>query len=822
MSNEVEDSTRRSQRTLRAGLTLCAQLALAGSALAAPGPNLTVDVATARHAISDDIYGINFADEALATALRLPVRRWGGNSTSRYNWQANVHNTGSDYYFENIPDDTASGATLPNGSAADQFVDQDRRTGTRTLMTVPTIGWTPKRRLANHPYDCGFKVSKYGAQQSVDAFDSNCGNGIKPDTTNVTLNDPLDTSVAIDPSFVGAWINHLTVKYGIASNGGVAYYALDNEPALWNGTHRDVHPSPLTYDELRDRAWQYGAAVKAADPTARTLGPAEWGWCGYIYSAADPGGCGPGPDKTAHGNLDSVVWYLQQMQAYESAHGVRILDYLDLHNYPQADGVSLTTAGNAATQALRLRSTRSLWDPTYSDESYLSDLNGPLALQLIPRMKAWVAANYPGTRTAISEYNWGGLENVNGALAQADVLGIFGREGLDLATMWSPPLATEPGAFAFRMYRNYDGGGHGFGETSVSATSADQATLSIYAAQRRADQALTVIVINKSGNDLASPITLAGFVPAPAGAVYRYSGASPGTIARAADQALTASGFSATFPANSITLFVIAQASNPVRLANISTRMQVLTGNDVMIGGFVIGGSAGKTVAIVATGPSLGAFGIANPLANPTLTLVRSSDQTVIAANDDWQSASNAGQLQVAGFAPSNAFESAILINLPPGAYTAIVSGVGGGTGVGLVAVYEVDHPEVPLTNISTRGKVLTGNDVMIGGFVIQGSGPQQVAIVATGPSLAAFGIANPLADPTLTLVRSSDQTVIATNDNWQSASNSAQLQAAGFAPSNALESAILVTLQPGAYTAIVSGAGGGTGVGVVAVYTVP
>ena len=261
---------------------------------------------------------------------------------------------------------------------------------------------------------------------------------------------------------------------------------------------------------------------------------------------------------------------------------------------------------------------------------------------------------------------------------------------------------------------------------------------------------------------------------------------------------------------------------NSPRLGNISTRGQVLTANDVMIGGFVIGGSTNKTVAIVATGPSLAGFGIANPLLNPTLKLVRSSDQAVIATNDDWQSASNAGQLQAAGFAPSNAFESAILIALPPGAYTAIVSGVGGGTGVGLIAVYEVDHPEVPLTNISTRGKILTGNDVMIGGFVIQGSSPQTVAVVATGPSLAAFGITNPLADPSLTLVRSSDQTVIAANDNWQSAGNAAQLQAAGFAPTNRLESAILVTLNPGAYTAIVSGVGGGTGVGVIAVYSVP
>jgi hypothetical protein len=267
---------------------------------------------------------------------------------------------------------------------------------------------------------------------------------------------------------------------------------------------------------------------------------------------------------------------------------------------------------------------------------------------------------------------------------------------------------------------------------------------------------------------------------------------------------------------------------DPPRMYNISTRMQVLTGNDVMIGGFVIGGSANKTVAIVATGPSLQAFGIQNPLANPTLTLVRSSDQVTIATNNDWQTAANQAQLQTAGFAPTSPLESAILISLAPGAYTAIVEGVGGGTGVGVVAVYEVDGATIPLTNISTRGRVLTGNDVMIGGFVITGNGPQTVAIVGTGPSLAAFGIQNPLANPTLTLVRSSDQVTLATNDDWQGGcpqvgvcGTPAQLTTAGFAPSNPLESAIYITLQPGAYTAILEGVGGGTGVGVIGVYKV-
>jgi YVTN family beta-propeller protein len=258
---------------------------------------------------------------------------------------------------------------------------------------------------------------------------------------------------------------------------------------------------------------------------------------------------------------------------------------------------------------------------------------------------------------------------------------------------------------------------------------------------------------------------------------------------------------------------------DPPRLGNIATRGQVLTGNDVMIGGFVIGGSVNKTVVVRARGPSLAAFGITNALANPLLQLVRSSDQTQIASNDDWQSAANAAQVTASGFAPSHSLESAILMSLPPGAYTAIVSGVGGGTGVGIVEVFEVDHFESPLINIATRGKVLTGNDVMIGGFVIQGGGSQTVVVRGRGPSLVPFGITNALADPVLQLVRSSDQATIATNDDWIAASNASAINDSGFAPSSAKEAAILITLPPGAYTAILSGAGGGTGVGIIEVF---
>jgi len=268
-----------------------------------------------------------------------------------------------------------------------------------------------------------------------------------------------------------------------------------------------------------------------------------------------------------------------------------------------------------------------------------------------------------------------------------------------------------------------------------------------------------------------------------------------------------------------------ACAPIPPRTSNLSTRALVLTGNDVMIAGFVIAGGD-KTVAIAVAGPSLAAYGISNPLANPTVTLMRSSDQAVLATNDDWQAAPNAAQIQASGFAPANPLEPAVLVTLPPGAYTAVVSGVGGGTGTAVVGLYEANPGEAGVfSNVSTRAYVGSGNDVMIGGFTITGQLPVTVAVVGTGPSLAPYGL-NALGNPTLTVVRNSDQMVVASSDDWESTPTAKQLQvinpASSYAPTNALEAGVVVTLEPGAYTAILSGVSGGTGVGIVGVYPQP
>jgi hypothetical protein len=259
----------------------------------------------------------------------------------------------------------------------------------------------------------------------------------------------------------------------------------------------------------------------------------------------------------------------------------------------------------------------------------------------------------------------------------------------------------------------------------------------------------------------------------------------------------------------------ITVSTYSTRLINLSTRGQVQTGNNVMIGGFIIQGSLPKTVVVRAVGPSLAAYGVSGPLADPKLDLY--SGQTVIASNDDWGSAVNAADIQASSFAPGNTKESAILTTLNPGAYTAIVRGVGETSGVGIVEVFEVDTPENPLINISTRGLVQTLDNVLIAGFIIQGDSSKTVLIRAGGPSLAAYGVPGVLANPRLDLY--SGQSIIYSNDNWGDAANAVAIQATGKAPADPLESAILVTLQPGAYTAIVRGADGGSGVGIVEVF---
>ncbi|MFB9235246.1 glycoside hydrolase family 44 protein [Plantactinospora siamensis] len=526
-----------------AGLSVAA----ATNAQAATQLTLSVDASAARHAISPDVYGMNGADPTLAAEIGMPVARWGGNSSSRYNFKNHTYNTGSDWYFENI----VAGAD----KTVEAMVKSNLDRGIRPVVTVPMVGWVSKDSPSDHPFNCGFPKTRFPEQDSFDQWDANCGNG-KLNDTNLTGSVPEDTSIPADESFDGEMVSHLVSQFGTAAKGGVPIYELDNEPVLWNSTHRDVHPDPVSYDEMGGKGTKTAAVIKAADPSAAVLGPSGWGYCEWVASGVD--GCAPGTDAAAHGGLKLAPWYLKNMKDYSDAHGgKRYLDYFDEHYYPQISGGT-----DADSNALRLRSTRSLWDPTYVEESWIgpSGVNAP-PLQFIRQMKSWVDQYYPGTKTSITEYNWGALDTMNGALAEADVLGIFGREGLDLATIWGDPKPTDPAAYSFRMYRNYDGAGGRFGDVSVSAASTDQDQLAVYGAQRTADGALTLMVLNKTGGDLTAPLSVAGFDSTGTAQRYSYGPANLASIVHGADVPVNAGAVNATYPANSITLLVLPKGT---------------------------------------------------------------------------------------------------------------------------------------------------------------------------------------------------------------------------------------------------------------------
>jgi len=514
---------------------------LAAPPASAAGLTLAVDLFAARHPISPDIYGMNGGDPALLAELGTPVSRWGGNASSRYNFENHTYNTGSDWYFENIV--AGPEATL------EAYVERNRDRGIKQVVTLPMSGWVAKDSPGS-PHACGFPATRFPAQDSFDQWDPGCGNG-RLNNADLTGAVPTDTSVPADASFAGKTVSHLVTQFGPAARGGVPIYELDNEPVLWSSTHRDVHPQPVTDDELGTKSTATAAAVKTADPRAAVLGPSGWGYCEWLASGLD--GCAPGADAAAHGGLNLSQWFLKTMKDASTTAGKRLLDYFDQHYYPQISGDKTPEAN-----ALRLRSTRSLWDPSYVEESWIgpSGVNAP-PLQFIRTMKQWVSQYNPGTRTAITEYNWGALDDINGALAEADVLGIFGREGLDLATIWGEPKPADPAAYAFRMYRNYDGAGSRFGEVSVSAVSSDQGQLAIYGAQRRCDGAVTLMVVNKTGTDLTSPLSIAGAPGTGKAQRFSYGPADLSSIVRGPDLAVNHGHVTTTYPANSLTLLVL-------------------------------------------------------------------------------------------------------------------------------------------------------------------------------------------------------------------------------------------------------------------------
>jgi phosphatidylinositol glycan class B len=455
--------------------------------------------ATPTHTIPPAIYGQAFAaTDGYVQDHGVSVVRWGGNAVTTYNPFVQATNAGSDWYFENR-----------EGGSANLWIEDVMDAGAEALLTVPALDWVSKDKTSY-----SFSVATYGSQDGTDPWNSDAGNGLH--NGNAIANDPTDAYTAWTSDDARTFVESLTTSPTFA--------AVDHELDIASSTHRDCHPDPMTYDELRDRWLEYARAIKDADDGIQLLGPTSCCWWFYWNSAAGGG------DKSAHGNEDFLPWFLDEVADADASEGRRTLDHLDVHYYPE--GV-FNDDTSPATRAHRLRSTRSLWDPTYTDESWIgtdqwaSTQPQPNEVMLVPRMRDLVDAHYPGTGIAITEWNWGALDDMSGGLAVADVLGIFGREGVDVATMWTTADEGSPASAAFLLYRQ----DRAFADGSLATTVSDADLLGVYAAVD--DLGTTIVVVNKDPqNDAVIDVT---GLPVGRATIRHFGGALAGTVVEDAD-----------------------------------------------------------------------------------------------------------------------------------------------------------------------------------------------------------------------------------------------------------------------------------------------
>jgi glycosyl hydrolase family 44 len=464
--------------------------------------SLQLDFSHPRHRVSPLIFGVGHSertdpDRAEPWELGATAVRWGGNSSSRYNWElGNAWNTASDWFFRNVDYSDKPGAAYA------RFMDDNRAHGVESALTMPMIGWVAKDTTS-----ASFPVDRFGPQLALDPDHPSFGNGMRRDGRPVTPDAPQRTSVAAPPEMMARWATRLR-----SDGRRAALYFLDNEPTLWHETHRDVHPNPVGYEELLDRTLRYGEAIRRASPDAVIAGPALWGFTALFDSALGR------RDREVHGGIPLLAWYLRALRAHERKTGTQIVDVVDVHFYPQGEGIGLGVEGNTDpdTSARRIRSVRALWDPTYRDESWIDE-----PVRLLPRLKEWVEANYPGRGISIGEWNFGAERHISCGLATAEALGRFAEAGVTAAFYWTAPPRGSPAFQAFRAFRNYDGRGGRFGDVFLGSSSAQGA--SAFASMDVAGARAVIVAVNP--NPVPAPMTLefAGGQPRQV-RLYTYTG----------------------------------------------------------------------------------------------------------------------------------------------------------------------------------------------------------------------------------------------------------------------------------------------------------
>lgn len=489
--------------------------------------------------ISRFIYGMNFGfgdDEP----KNLTLSRSGGNRMTAYNWETNASNAGADWFHQN--DSFLGGGEVPGG-AVTPLIDAALDANAGVIVTVPMIGYVAADKNG------GGDVGQSGADYLDVRFHRSLPR--KPGGAFQTTPDTSDKFVYQDE-----WVNFLDVKYpgAISSDTTPIFFSLDNEPDLWYATHARLRNErfgaegeKVTYAELVSLTIDYASAIKDVNPNAVVFGPVNYGWQGMVRLQ-------DAPDAN---NRDFLNFYLQEMAEEDQSQGRRLLDVLDVHWYPEAQGGGVRITGeetSAAVVEARKQAPRSLWDPTYTEESWITQWSTGGPITLLPRLQNKIDTHYPGTRLAITEYSYGGGAHISGGIAQADVLGIFGRYEVFAATMWR--LAQDQRFIygAFDMFRNFDGNNGSFGDTSIRATTSDIETTSVYASVDDGDADRMVIVcINKANSPQIAAISINHPVAFGTARVFTLTNASA-TPQRRDDIAVgTSNTLTYTMPANSVT-----------------------------------------------------------------------------------------------------------------------------------------------------------------------------------------------------------------------------------------------------------------------------
>ena len=526
-----------------------------------------VDIQAAGTPISPFIYGAAGGDRKAAVEMGLTALRAGGNPVTPENWQHGYSSKGADWYFENYGTETP-----PEKNWLANFHGENKKFNLETYLTIPLMG-----RVAKDGTSVAFDIHKYPGQESwvgkVQPADprGNAGNGrqLQADKDGKYVGvdiapNPDDTSVVMTPADQTELLRFIIEKLGAgsATNGGVKFVALDNEPGLWHITHRGMHPKGCSYDELWERTRTYATLLKKIDPSVKLAGPTAWGWSDYFYSGLDSQRIDAGhgtwddpPDYAAHDRVPLTCWYLRQLRAYEKQTGQRLVDILDFHFYPQNGLYQAGKPNDPAVMESRVQETRALWDPTWQDPSWMGKETGHV-IQLIRLMKRWIAENNPGLQTALGEYCFSGESDISGGVAEAETLGVFAREGLDHAYYWFCPVPNSSPYFGFKMFRNPDGQHTVFGDRYLPSNVSAPTDVSVHAARDTATGRLTFILVNKrAATGARVTVKLNAALPAQAVTLYEYSRADRFAIGELPTQQIAGRTITVDLPPLSVVRF---------------------------------------------------------------------------------------------------------------------------------------------------------------------------------------------------------------------------------------------------------------------------